>query len=105
MQTDCRLTNCTGNSQNRRQIVFNRGVCVSAGGLCVFAGGLTKTPLIYSVSCFNLRGHGALFGGAKPTKVPVATGRQLPLKKVKFMKFGVKKANLETLGSSHAAKK
>jgi len=31
---------------------------------------LTKTPLIYSVSRFNLRGLGALFGRAKPTKAP-----------------------------------
>jgi len=29
---------------------------------------LTKNPLIYSVSRFNLGGLGALFGGAKPTK-------------------------------------
>jgi len=46
----------------------------STGGLCSSAGGidftkLTKTPLIYSVSRFNLGGGlGALFGGAKHTK-------------------------------------
>jgi len=46
--------------QNRRQKVFNRGAllfCGEALGLC--GGGLTlkkltKTQLIYSVSCFNL---------------------------------------------------
>jgi len=40
-------------------------------------GGLNaKTQFIYSISYFNLGGLGALFGGAKPTKVPppVATG-------------------------------
>jgi len=36
-------------------------VCVSAGGLWVYAGGLTlqkltKSQLIYSVSCFSLGG-------------------------------------------------
>jgi len=35
---------------------------------------LTKTPLIYSVSHFNLGGLGALFGGKSPPKPPVATG-------------------------------
>ena len=50
-----------------------RGLCSSAEGLCVCAGGLdmmklTKIPLIYSVSRFNLGDLGALFGGAKPTK-------------------------------------
>jgi len=54
-----------GPSQNRRQIVFNRGVC--AGGLTY---NLTKIPLSYSVSYFTLEGLGALFGGAKPTKAP-----------------------------------
>ena len=49
-------------------------LCGSARGGCVCAGGgldiikLTKTPLFYSISRFNLRGLGALFGGAKPTK-------------------------------------
>ena len=62
--------------QNRRQKVFNGGLCSSAGGLCVCAGGLdiiklTKTPLIYSsVSRFNLGGLEALFGGDKPTNPP-----------------------------------
>jgi len=51
------------------------GLCSSAGGLCVCLGGLdiiklTKTPLIYSASPFNLEGLGALFGGAKTTKPP-----------------------------------
>jgi len=31
---------------------------------------LTKIPLIYGVSYFNLRGLGALFWGAKPSKDP-----------------------------------
>jgi len=35
---------------------------------------LTKTQLIYSVSCFNLGGLRDSFGGAKPPKTPVATG-------------------------------
>jgi len=35
-----------------------------------------KSLFIYSVSYFNLVGLGALFGGAKPTKAPVATGMQ-----------------------------
>jgi len=65
--------------QNRRQKVFNRGLCISVGGIFAFAERLdilklAKTPLIYSVSCFNLGRLGALFGGAKPTKAPVATG-------------------------------
>jgi len=47
----------------------------SIGGLCSSAGGLditklTKTPLIYSVSRFNLGGLGA----AKPTKDPRGNG-------------------------------
>jgi len=50
----------------------------SIGGLCVCAGGieiikLTKTPLIYSVSRFNLGALGALFGGLSPPKTPGAT--------------------------------
>jgi len=31
---------------------------------------LTKLPLTYSISYFNLGGLGALFGGNKPTKAP-----------------------------------
>jgi len=63
--------------QNRRQNVFNRGLC--RGALRLFGGveiiKSTKTPLIYTVSRFNLGGLGALFGRAKPTKAPpVATG-------------------------------
>jgi len=53
---------------NRRQKVFNRGALQFCGGLCVCLGGLdiiklTKTPLIYSVSRFNL-GVLELCGGA-----------------------------------------
>jgi len=35
---------------------------------------LIKPPMIYSVSYFDLEGLSTLFGGAKPTKTPVATG-------------------------------
>jgi len=35
---------------------------------------MTKIPLTYSVSYFNLGGLGALFGGAKPTKDPRGDG-------------------------------
>ena len=35
---------------------------------------LTQTPLVYSVSRFNLGGIGALFWGAKPTKTPRGDG-------------------------------
>jgi len=50
----------------------------SIGGLCVCARGLevlkmTKTPLIYSASCFNW-GLGAFFRGLSPPKPPVAKG-------------------------------
>jgi len=64
--------NKNGNMQNRRQKVFNRGVLQFCGGLDIIK--LTKTPLIYSVSRFNLGGLGALFGGAKPTKAPCGDG-------------------------------
>jgi len=51
----------------------------SAGGLCVYLGGLeiiklTKTPLIYNVSRFNLGELWALFAGGSPPKPPVAMG-------------------------------
>jgi len=58
----------------------------SIGGLCSSAGGfsfvseeldiikLTKTPLIYSVSRFNLKGLGAFFGGYAHQSPPVAAG-------------------------------
>jgi len=50
------------------------GFAVLRGGFSFVRGGLdiinlTKTPLIYSVSRFNLGGHGALFGGVKPTSM------------------------------------
>jgi len=59
------------------------GLCSSAGGLCVCLGGLdiiklTKAPLIYSVSRFNLGGLELCLGG-KPTKVSGATGLSLCL--------------------------
>jgi len=43
------------------------GLYVCAGGLTLKK--LTKTPLIYSVSYFNLGGLGA-FGGASPPQPP-----------------------------------
>ena len=59
-------------SQNRRQKVFNRGLCVSAVGALGLCRGAwhSKTQLIYSVLCFNLGGLGALFGGDKRPKAP-----------------------------------
>ena len=54
---------------------FSRGLYNSAGGICVCAEGLdiiklSKIPLIYSVSRFNLGGLGALFGGLSPPQPP-----------------------------------
>jgi len=50
-------------------------LCRSAGRLCVCAGGLdiiklTKIPLIYGVSSFNLGGSWSFAWGAKPAKDP-----------------------------------
>jgi len=39
---------------------------------------LIKTPLIYSVSNFNFRGIGALFGGLSQPKPPLAMGLYWP---------------------------
>jgi len=44
----------TRQGQNRRQNIFNRELFVCPGGLDIIK--LTKTPLIYSVSRFNLGG-------------------------------------------------
>jgi len=65
--------------QNRRQKVFNRGLCSSAGELCVCAGGLdiiklTKIPLIYRVSLSIWCGLEICLGGLSPPNPPVATG-------------------------------
>ena len=50
----------------------------SIGGLCICAGGLdiklTKTPLIYSVSRFNLGVFGTLFRGLRTPKTPRGDG-------------------------------
>ena len=58
----------------------------SIGGLCISEGGfgfvregldtqkLTKTQLIYSVSCYNLGGLEIRMGGLSPQIPPVATG-------------------------------
>ena len=58
--------------------VFNRGALRFCGGICVCAVGLdiklTKTPLISSVSRFNLGVLGILFGGLRPPNPHVATG-------------------------------
>jgi len=51
-------------NQNRRLKVFNRGLHVCAGGLTFWT--MTKSPVIYIVSYFNLRGLGALFWGLSP---------------------------------------
>jgi len=53
--------------QNHRQKVFNRGALQFCGGALRLCGGvdiikLSKIPLIYSVSRFNLVGLGVLFG-------------------------------------------
>jgi len=53
--------------QNRSQKAVNRGALLLCGGLDVCARGawhanLTKSPLIYNVSYFNLGGLEALFG-------------------------------------------
>ena len=68
-----------GRRQNRRQKVFNRGLRSSAGGLCVCFGGpdiikLSKTPLTYSVSRFNLGGLKFCLGGLIPPNPPRGDG-------------------------------
>ena len=60
--------NRMGVTQNRRQKVFNRGLCISAGVFGFVRGDLilqklTKSQLIYSVSCFNLGGLEFCLGG------------------------------------------
>jgi len=67
-QDDCFSLKLPSGNQNRRQKVFSRGLYVSAGELDIPK--FTKTPLIYSVSYFNLRALGALFERAKSTKAP-----------------------------------
>jgi len=59
--------------QNRRQNIFNRGALQFCRGLDIK---LNTTPLIYSVSHFNLGGLGPLFGGTKPTKDPRRDGTE-----------------------------
>jgi len=59
-------------TQNRRQKVFNRGLFVCAGGLNIIK--LTKAPLIYNVSRFNLAVLELCLGGISHRKPPVATG-------------------------------
>jgi len=63
-----------GTIQNHRQKVFNRGALQFCGGICVCAGGpdiikLSKIPLIYSVSRFNLGGLELCLGGEYDNKV------------------------------------
>jgi len=57
-------------NQNRRQEVFNRWALRFCGGLDIVK--LTKTPLIYSVSCFNAGGWSFVWGaiGLSPSKPP-----------------------------------
>jgi len=64
--------------QNRRQKVVSRGACRSCRG--AWHSNLTKIPLIYSVSYFNL--------GDKPTKAPLATGLRRSLKFWKGRSWG-----------------
>jgi len=65
--------------QNRRQKVFNRGLCSSAGGFAFVRGGLdiikwNKILLIYSVSRFSLGGLELCLGGLSSPKPPCADG-------------------------------
>jgi len=67
-----------GWAQNRRQKVFNWAALQFCGEAFHLCGGLvtiklTKTPLIYSVSRFNL-GVWSFVRGLSPPKTPVATG-------------------------------
>jgi len=69
----------TGTIQNRSQKVVNRGALRLYGGLYVRAGGawhsnLTKIPLIYSVSYFNVGGLELCLGGLSPPKAPRGDG-------------------------------
>ena len=65
--------------QNRRQKVFNRGLCLSAGELCVCVRVAWHHKnwqklnwfIVFPVSFWGL---GALFGGLSPQKPPLATG-------------------------------
>jgi len=56
------------------QKVSDRGFYVSAGGLNI--ENLIKTPLIYSVSYFNLGGLSALFEGLRAPKSPSDDGAE-----------------------------
>jgi len=58
--------------QNRRQKVFNRGLCVCVGWLDILKIGKTSTDLWCFMSQFG--GLGALFGGISPTKPPRGDG-------------------------------
>jgi len=71
-----------GLTQNRRQKVFNRRALQFCGGLFLCAWGLdiiklTKTPLIYSVSRFNLGCLGLCSGELSPPKPPRGDGAGL----------------------------
>jgi len=71
--------------QNRRQKVFNRGLCVSAG--VAWHSKNWQNFRWYIVSCFNLGGLGALFGGLSPPKPPVATGLPITNPKRQFCQW------------------
>jgi len=50
---------------------------------------LTKIPLIYSVSYFNLGGLGALFEGLNPPKSPPGDGTALKCRRPNCINFDV----------------
>ena len=70
-QVSCNFFRNAQLSQNRRQKVFNRGALRFCGRLWVCAGGLdtpkiTKSQLIYSLSCFTLGDLELCLGGLSP---------------------------------------
>jgi len=62
--SESRFALCWYRTVARKPLIRELYVC--AGGLDIES--LIKTPLICSVSYFNLGGLGALFEGTKPTK-------------------------------------
>ena len=59
-----------------RQKVFTRGLYVCAGRLDI--ENFLKSPLIYSVSYFNLGALGLFLEGEAHQSIPVTTGRNPP---------------------------
>jgi len=75
IQIPSRPVSCTRTVARKSSIggfTFARGLYICVGG--AWYSNLTKIPLIYIVSYFNLGGLGALFGGLSPPEPPVATG-------------------------------